>query len=95
MISKSDISHLEDLARIETAARETESLERDLSNILAYVDALKQADVSGGTETTYAMDTKNIFRKDEVAAKDEDAAPMLIEAFPQKEGPLLKVKNVL
>jgi len=66
MISKEEIEHLKDLARVEFGAKETEKLAKDLDEILEYIDQLKKADVSNAPEMTHALEgVKNIVRKDE------------------------------
>jgi len=104
MISKEDIEHLKDLARVEFGKNETEKLAEDLGVILAHMDSLKDADVSGAPETARAIDIKNVFKKDELAARDAEAdqyqtAIALINAFPEKyeagHGTYLKVKSIL
>ncbi|MDP2668737.1 MAG: Asp-tRNA(Asn)/Glu-tRNA(Gln) amidotransferase subunit GatC [bacterium] len=104
MISKEDIEHLKDLARIEFGEEETKKLTKDLGDILSYIDVLKEADVSGAGEATYAIDLKNIFRKDGERGRDSsviqaEIARGLIDAFPDKSegehGAYLKVKSIL
>lgn len=103
-ISEKDIEHLKDLARVEFGENETKKLAKDLGEILGYIDALKEADVSGVSEMTRASEeAKNVFRKDDVGAKeapDKDAiAKELINSFPDKHdsghGIYLKVKAIL
>ena len=104
MISKEDIEHLKDLARVEFVEKETEKLAGDLGAILAHIDSLKDADVSGVAEAVRAIDLKNIFRKDESEARNVEADQYqttiaLISAFPEKHdaghGTYLKVKSIL
>lgn len=103
-ISKADIEHLKDLARVEFNEKETEKLAQDLGDILGYVDALKEADVSGVSEMTRASEeAKNIFRKDGIGAREDPdkyaIAGELISSFPDKQdaghGIYLKVKSIL
>lgn len=91
MISKEDIKKLAELARIKLTAKEEEGLEKDLRSILAYVEKLKEVDVSGVPEMTHAVEAKNIFRADE-PEKREDI--LLADQFPEEERGYLKVKGV-
>lgn len=111
MISKDDIEHLKGLARVEFGEKETEKLATDLGDILGYIDILKEADVLGVSESAYSTDLKNVFRKDEEAARlpageagdveanKYDTAGELIKSFPEKaggeHGTYLKVKAIL
>lgn len=92
MISREDIKKLAELARIHLTEKEEKNLEKDLQSILAYVEKLKEVDVSGVPEMTHAVDTKNVFREDEVGKDDDDV--LLTEQFPEEERSYLKVKGV-
>lgn len=94
MISKEEIEHLKDLARVEFGAKETEKLAKDLGEILGYVDELKKVDVSGVAEMTHALEgVKNIMRSD--SDKKSKLASGLTDAFPEKENNYLKVQAIL
>ena len=101
MISKDDIEHLKNLARVEFGQKETEALVGDLNAILGYVDQLKEADVSTVSEMTYALEgVTNVMREDIVVVKvneehELEEARAVIEAFPEKQGTYLKVKAIL
>lgn len=100
-ISKEDIEHLKDLARVEFGSAETEELARDLGSILGYIDKLKEVDVSGVPEMVYVHELSNIERKDldtgyaATLMNNEETTRNLIEAFPDKEETLLKVRSIL
>ncbi len=91
MISKDDIKKLAELARIHLTASEEEKLEKDLSNILGYVEKLKEVDISNVPEMTHATEAKNVFRTDEFREQDN---VLLTEQFPESERGYLKVKGV-
>lgn len=105
MISKADIEHLKDLARVEFGKAETEQLARDLGEILGHVEQLKEVDMSDAAEMTHSVDLKNVLRKDDSApffakASDgEESSCVLIDSFPEKydagHGTYLKVKSIL
>jgi len=104
MISKEEIEHLKDLARVEFGEAETKRLAKDLGDILSYVDELKKVDVSGVPEMTHALEgVKNVFRKDDSGDSPRSGAPEnnkynpedLINAFPDKKNNYLKVQSIL
>lgn len=99
MISKSEIEHLKDLARVEFNEKETDALAHDLSAILDYVAALKEVPVDNVPETTHALDIANVVRDDIAPSTDahthESVAREIIDAFPESNGNYLKVKAVL
>lgn len=91
MLSKDDIKKLAELARIHLTASEEEKLEKDLSNILGYIEKLKDVDISNVPEMTHATEEKNVFRADEDVSRDDI---LLREQFPESERGYLKVKGV-
>ena len=91
MISKDDIKKLGELARIHLTEKEDGNLQKDLENILGYIEKLKEVDISGVPEMTHAVEEKNIFRKDEARTRD---FVLLKEQFPEEEKGFLKVKGV-
>ncbi|MDO8523510.1 MAG: Asp-tRNA(Asn)/Glu-tRNA(Gln) amidotransferase subunit GatC [bacterium] len=101
MISKEDIEHLKDLARVEFGEEETKKLAKDMQDILGYIDILKEADVAGVASASwrmaYSIDLKNVFRKDEEIT--HPLPPSLIDSFPEKfdsgHGTYLKVPAIL
>jgi len=61
-----DIQYVAHLARIELSPAEKQKLGAQLSNILGYVEKLKQLDVSQVEPTARAVPLVNITRPDEV-----------------------------
>ncbi|MEK9175518.1 MAG: Asp-tRNA(Asn)/Glu-tRNA(Gln) amidotransferase subunit GatC [Patescibacteria group bacterium] len=98
MISKNDIAHLKDLARVEFGEHETDALARDMDAILDYMSALKEANIDNVQEMTHAFDIQNIVRVDQSVdgIKEEytKKARSIIDAFPEKEKTYLKVKAI-
>lgn len=105
MISKEDIDHLKDLARVEFGEKETEKLAKDMGDILGYIDILKEARVEGASDIISTSELKNVFRADASApssakvSEGEESPRELIDAFPEKteteHGAYLKVKSIL
>lgn len=102
MISKEEIEHLKDLARVEFGAKETDKLAKDLGEILGYVEKLKNVDVSNAPEMTHALEgVKNVMRSDISGESPRSGAPEnyntsdLASAFPEKENNYLKVQAIL
>jgi aspartyl/glutamyl-tRNA(Asn/Gln) amidotransferase C subunit len=94
-ISIADIKKLAELARIHLTKKEEEELEKDLQSILGYVEKLKEVDISGVPEMTHAVDSRNIFREDEIGEIDKRGEYVLLtEQFPEEERGYLKVKGV-
>lgn len=60
------IDHLAKLCRIECSDEEKEKLGKNLTQILAYIDQLKELDTSNIPACSHVLETvKNVFREDE------------------------------
>ena len=93
-IDKKQVEYLAALARIEVSSERAIQLEKDLSTILEYVEALKQVNTEGLPEVAQVTGLKNVFREDEPLPIDEAEHDRLIAAFPQTENNYLKVKAI-
>ncbi len=70
-----DVAYVARLARLHLEESERAQLQGQLEQILSYVDALKEADVSGLAPMIQAVETENVLRSDEVApGVDREAA---------------------
>ena len=100
MITKNEVQHIADLARLGLTESEIKKFQKELSSILDYFNLLKGADVSK-TEPTFHP-TEHLF-KEELAIMREDKArscsservKKLLELAPQKEKRHIKVKAIL
>ena len=95
MISKKDVEHIAKLARIELSENEKEKYEKDLSEILSFVEKLNEVDTKNILPMTGGTILKNVLRKDEQEDKDlENRQEKLVEAAPENEKGFIKVKSV-
>ncbi|MDP3789670.1 MAG: Asp-tRNA(Asn)/Glu-tRNA(Gln) amidotransferase subunit GatC [Candidatus Omnitrophota bacterium] len=92
-ITKSDVKYIANLARLKLTEKETEYFTGQLSNIIGYVDQLKELDTANIEPTTHAMPIQNVFREDTVkpSLKVEDA----LNNAPAKENSLFKVPRII
>jgi len=67
-ISKKQVFHIADLARLSLKAREVEKLAAQLSETLDYVEVLKELDqeIKDLPSTTQVTNLQNVFREDRV-----------------------------
>jgi len=63
-ISKEEVLHVANLARLEMEEAAIGKLADQISKVLTYVDTLKQIDTTGVTPTTHAISLSNVFRED-------------------------------
>jgi aspartyl-tRNA(Asn)/glutamyl-tRNA(Gln) amidotransferase subunit C len=63
-ITKNDILHVAQLARLEIDEASIEKFAVQIGNILDYVDQLRQVDTGGIRPTSHALALTNAFRED-------------------------------
>lgn len=93
MISKENVKHIAELARLGLTAEEITKYQKELSKILEYIDKLKEVDIEGIEPTSHPFLVKNVMRKDEQAGKRQ--AAKLLKLAPKTYKGFLKVKSVL
>ena len=102
MVSKEDIKKLADLARVEVADEEAESLAGEIDAILAYVGQVKEVvgntgfpSPDKGEGLREARCGVNIMREDINPTESGTYSKELIAEFPESENNYLKVKKIL
>jgi aspartyl-tRNA(Asn)/glutamyl-tRNA(Gln) amidotransferase subunit C len=90
MIERNEVLRIAALARLELSPEELERMTADLSEILGYVDQL--ARVEGDARVAAATEGTPL-REDRVLPSRWTAE--LLEAAPEREGPLVKVPRVV
>jgi len=65
-ISKEEVKHVADLARLHMSEDELVQMTQQLDTILAYVEKLEELDTTGVVPTTHAFSITNAFRDDTV-----------------------------
>ncbi|MEA3398279.1 MAG: Asp-tRNA(Asn)/Glu-tRNA(Gln) amidotransferase subunit GatC [Patescibacteria group bacterium] len=94
-LSKQEIQHIADLARLDLSEEEQELYSGQLSDILDYVNQLQEVDTTGVKPTAQVTGLENIMREDK--AKDWDAGERResINQAPDREKGQVKVKRIL
>ncbi|WP_058306154.1 Asp-tRNA(Asn)/Glu-tRNA(Gln) amidotransferase subunit GatC [Gracilibacillus massiliensis] len=84
-ISKDQVKHVANLARLAVTDEEVEMFTKQLGDIINYAELLNELDTDNVEPTTHVLDLKNVMRKDEPKEwiKKEDA---LKNAPDQKDG---------
>jgi aspartyl-tRNA(Asn)/glutamyl-tRNA(Gln) amidotransferase subunit C len=93
-ITRKDVEHVAKLARLGLTDKEIEKYQKELSQVLAYVEQLNKVDTKKVAPTAQVTGLTNVFREDEV---EKSTIPLeeLLKNAPAKEGRYLKVKAVL
>lgn len=92
-VTKQELLHIANLARLELKEEEMDEYLANLQNILDFAQIVNNAPVEGLEVTIGANEAKNVFRKDEVKQfKDKEA---LLENAPSKEDNMFKIPKVI
>jgi aspartyl-tRNA(Asn)/glutamyl-tRNA(Gln) amidotransferase subunit C len=63
-ISKQEVNHVAQLARLELDPEAVEKMAEQIGTILDYINSLKQVDTEGVPPTSHAIALSNAFRED-------------------------------
>ena len=66
MITRDDVEHVAELARLELTSAEKEQFIAQLNNILTYIEKLSELDTTDVEPTSHVIPISNVFRDDEV-----------------------------
>jgi aspartyl-tRNA(Asn)/glutamyl-tRNA(Gln) amidotransferase subunit C len=93
-LTREDVLKLARLARLDLSDEEVEKYRKELSEVLRYVERLKDVDISGCKPTTQVTGLKNVMREDEVA--DYGITPEdLLRLAPKIQDRQIKVKRMI
>lgn len=88
------IRHLAELSNFSISGAETESLKKDLSEILKYVSQLDSIDVEGVEPTYQVFEMENVWR-DDVVMEQEASRDALLALSKETKDNQVKVPKVL
>ena len=91
-ISKEELRHLAELARIKLEPKEEDALMKDLDGILGHFEELQAIDTASTPPMTGGTDLVNVFRDD--AERENTNRGAGKEAFPETENGYLKIPPV-
>ncbi len=94
-MTKEDIVHLSDLARIELSEDEIERLPNQIDTILEYVSEVQQIVQSGTTSASSVGVHYNVLRTDEVLHEPGAETETLLQAAPRRQDNFLVVNKIL
>lgn len=93
MISKKEVQHVAQLARLGLKEKEIVKMQKELSAILDYIEKLKEVDILNVDFFVSSGKLKNIVREDK--AKEREKGKKLLDLAPDEKGGYLKVKQIL
>ena len=92
-ISRADVEHVADLARLHLTDEELDRMQTQLSNILEAIETLRDVDTSHVGPTASVIQLENVMRDDEVA--DPMTREAALANAPLRDDPFLRVPTVL
>ena len=92
-VSREELLHIANLARLKLKDDEIENYLLNLQDILNFAEIVNNAPVEGLNETIGANDNYNVFRKDEVKAFEDTKA--LLQNAPTEESNMFKIPKVI
>ena len=88
-----DVAYVAELAHLNLTDQETKLFQKQLGDVLKYVEKLSEVDVSHVEATTHAVPVFNVFREDE--PRDWFTAEEALSNAPQKANNLFVVTKVV
>lgn len=91
-ISRAEVEHIADLARLELSEAETQQLQSDLSQILEYVELLNELDTTDVPPTARVVVKGDALREDE--PKPSFPREDILSNAPQRQDGLFRVRAI-
>ena len=88
-----DVGYVAQLARLNLNPAEKELFQRQLSDVLHYIEKLREVDVTQAEAATHAIPVFNVFREDK--ARDWFTAEEALANAPRKSNNLFIVPKVV
>ena len=88
-----DIEYVAKLARIELGPKEKKKLGKQLGDILAYIEKLKELKVDKVEPISHVLPLKNVFRQDKL--KPSLSVDKVLQNAPEKGANFFKVPRII
>lgn len=93
MITREDVKHIADLSMLNLSEEEITTYTENMKEIVEFANQINELDTEGVTESAFALDTYNVFRKDEVRESfDRD---LLLSNAPSSNGEAYSLPNMM
>lgn len=92
-MTKEEILHLSNLARIALTESEIESLQKEITDILSYVSIV--TDIAADVPAKQLTPRYNVFREDEVTNDPGSMTEDILRQAPKRHGQYVEVKKIL
>jgi aspartyl-tRNA(Asn)/glutamyl-tRNA(Gln) amidotransferase subunit C len=94
-ISEEEVKHIADLARIELSEEESARFAREISDVLGYVDQLKEVDTENVEPISQITGKVNTFRVDEAKDCPQETKEIMAKNYPDQQDGYIRVKQIL
>ncbi|MBY6038230.1 Asp-tRNA(Asn)/Glu-tRNA(Gln) amidotransferase subunit GatC [Fictibacillus nanhaiensis] len=92
-ISKEEVKHVANLARLAVTEEEAEMLTEQLDKIIGFAEELNELDTDNVEPTTHVLELKNVLREDEV--RNSVSVDEAMKNAPAQKDGQFKVPNIL
>ncbi|NCS89368.1 MAG: asparaginyl/glutamyl-tRNA amidotransferase subunit C [Ignavibacteria bacterium CG2_30_36_16] len=92
-VTKKEVEHIAELARLKFSDEELESYTEELNQILAYVEKLNELDTENVEPLSYPIENENTLRKDET--KECVTQKEALKNAPRADDKFFKVPKVI
>ena len=93
MITRQDVEHVAELARLDLTAEEKDQFIAQLNNILTYIEKLGELDTTDVEPTSHVIPMANVFRDDAVQPSLE--RDLALQNAPQESHFFFKVPRII
>ena len=92
-MSNIDLKHIARLSRLHLSDEEIQFFESQVSQILSFVDKLKEVNVDGVEPTSHPLSLSNVFRNDDV--KPSMPIEEFLKTAPRARGKFFEVPKII
>ena len=93
MVNKEEIKHIADLRMLNLSEDEIQKFTAHMQDIVEFANKVNSLETEGVTESAFALDTFNVFRKDEV--RDSFDREELLQNAPSSNGEAYSLPSMM
>lgn len=93
MVNKEEIKHIADLSMLNLSEDEIQKFTAHMQDIVEFANKVNSLDTEGVTESAFALDTFNVFRKDEV--RESFDREELLQNAPSSNGEAYSLPSMM
>ena len=91
--TKKDVEHLANLSMLNLSEEEIEKYTKDIQEIIVMAEQVNEVDTDGVDASAFALDSYNVFRKDEVRQSLDREA--LLQNAPSSNGEAYQLPSMV